>query len=81
MTENALGMKCAVCNHIFSVVPDEKMLEEMALYCPNCDVKITLESFNTTAGTYIAGYIPNDVINEHIAKTKDKDWKKKRGMK
>ena len=80
MSENALEMKCPVCQHSFSVVPDEEALEKMAVYCPNCNVKITLEGVNTTAGTYITGYIPNEVINEHIAKMKDKDWKKNRGM-
>lgn len=78
--QTAIELECIVCKHRYTIIPDEELLKEMATYCPNCNVKITLEGINTTMGLVIVGYIPNSVVNEHIAKMKDKDWKKKRGM-
>lgn len=80
MSVQNIEMKCPVCQHKLPSVLDEKALAAMAIYCPNCNVKITLTGTNTTAGLAITGYIPNEVINEHIAKMKDKDWKKKKGF-
>jgi len=83
MSEQSLEMECPVCQHKFPSaldVLDEEVLKEMALYCPTCNVKISLEGINTTTGLAIRGYIPGDVMNEHIAMMKDKDWKKKKGI-
>lgn len=73
-------VECIVCHYRYTVVPDDEMLEAMAVYCPNCNVKTTLEYINTTAGPVVVGFTPTSVINEHIAKMKDKDWKEKRGI-
>ena len=80
MSGQSLNMKCPVCQHVFSAVLDEKALEEKAIYCPNCKVQVSLETFNTTTGLAVRGYIPSDVMNEHIAKMKNKDWKEKKGF-
>jgi len=80
MDEQKLEMRCPVCQHAFSAPLDKKALEEKAVHCSNCNVKVSLEMLNTTIGPAIRGYIPNDVINEHIAMMKDKDWKKTRGI-
>lgn len=80
MSEQSLDMRCPVCQHGFSSPLNKEVLEKMALCCPGCNVKINLEGINTTTGLAIRGYIPNDVINEHIAMMKDKDWKKKMGI-
>jgi len=80
ISKQDLKMRCPVCQHAFSAVLDEKALEEKAIYCSNCKVKVSLEIFNTTTGPAIRGYIPGAVMDEHIAMMKDKDWKKKRGI-
>ena len=78
--QEPLEMMCPVCQRQFTATPDEEALKNMAIYCPNCNIKITLDFVNTTTGLAITGYIPNAVINEHIAKMKDKDWKKQKGL-
>lgn len=77
INEQDLEMKCPACQHEFSSIIDEKAFEEMAIYCPNCNIKINLDGINTTTGPAVRWYIPNIVINEHIAMMKDKGWKKK----
>jgi len=73
-------IECIVCRHRFTPVPDEDVLEKMEICCPNCDIKITLEFRNTTTGPVVVGFIPNSVVNEHIAKMKNNDWKRDRGL-
>ncbi len=80
MSVQNIEMECPVCQHKFISPLDKETLEKMAIYCPNCNVKINLEGINMTAGLAVRGYIPNDVINEHIAMMQDKDRKKKMGM-
>ena len=80
MSEQSIEMQCPVCQHKFISPLNEEILEEMAIYCSGCNIKINLEGLNTTTGLAIRGYVPNDVINEHIAMMKDKDRKKKMGM-
>ena len=81
MTEQSINMECPVCKYKFSSVLDEEALEEMAIYCPGCNIKVSLASINTTTGMAITAYIPNAVMNEHIAKMQDKDWKGEKGIK
>lgn len=76
MTEGSIKMECPVCKYKFSSVLDEEALKDMAIYCPGCNLKVSLEGFNTTTGLVIVGRIPNAVMNEHIAKMQDEDWKK-----
>ena len=76
MNERSFEMKCPVCQHRFSSTLDEKVLTAMAIYCPGCNLKVSLEGFNTTTGMVIVGRIPNAVMNEHVAKMQDEDWKK-----
>ena len=76
MTEQFIKMECPVCKHKFSSVLDDAALEEMAIYCPGCNIKVSLEGINTTIGLAITGYISSAVMNEHIAKMQDKDWKR-----
>lgn len=80
MREESIKMECPVCKSSFLSILDEEALKKMAMYCPNCDLKVTLEGINTTTGSAITAYVSNAVINEHIVNMKDKDWKEKMGI-